>query len=158
MHLLILPDNDKIKKMYENHSSFYEGDAGLDLFTPETITVPPRSLVKINTGIKCEALKFKDTTDGNKVNVNNVSYFLYPRSSIVKTPLRMANSVGIIDAGYRGNIIGCFDNITDEAYVIEEGTRLLQICAPNLEPIQFELVTELSETTRGSGGYGSTGN
>ena len=158
MHLLILPDNDKIKNMYQNHSSFHEGDAGLDLFTPEKILVPPRSLVKINTGIKCEALKLQDTTDGNKVNVNNVSYFLYPRSSIVKTPLRMANSVGIIDAGYRGNIIGCFDNITDEAYVIEEGTRLLQICAPNLEPIQFELVTELSETTRGSGGYGSTGN
>ena len=48
----------------------------------------------------------------------------------------MANSVGIIDAGYRGNIIGCFDNITDEAYVIEEGTRLLQICE-TLEPIQY---------------------
>ena len=46
----------KIKKMYENHSSFHEGDAGLDLFTPEKILVPPRSLVKINTGIKCEAL------------------------------------------------------------------------------------------------------
>ena len=57
MHLLILPDNDKIKKMYENHSSFHDGDAGLDLFTPEKILVPPRSLVKINTGIKCEAFK-----------------------------------------------------------------------------------------------------
>ena len=47
MHLLILPDNDKIKKMYENHSSFHEGDAGLDLFTPEKILVPPRSLVNV---------------------------------------------------------------------------------------------------------------
>ena len=55
-------------------------------------------------------------------------------------------------------IIGCFDNNSDNAYIIEEGTRLLQICAPNLEPIQFELVEELSETSRGTGGYGSTGN
>ena len=48
----------------------------------------------------------------------NVSYYLYPRSSIIKTPLRMSNSVGIIDAGYRGNIIGCVDNIGDIPYTV----------------------------------------
>ena len=67
------------------------------------------------------------------------------------------DSVGIIDRGYRGNLMGCFDNISDQDYLVEKGTRLLQLCASNLEPITFELSEELSETSRGSGGYGSTG-
>ena len=67
------------------------------------------------------------------------------------------DSVGIIDRDYRGNLMGCFDNISSEDYVIKAGTRLLQICAPNLEPITFELVDELSTTSRGTGGFGSTG-
>ena len=55
-------------------------------------------------------------------------YYLYPRSSISKTPLRLCNSVGIIDAGYRGNIMAFVDNI-DEDYDL--GTRLFQLCDPN---------------------------
>ena len=149
MHILIKPENDDIKEMYENHSSYHEGDAGLDVFCPEDIIIPAGKLGKINLQISCEAL----TND----KINGVSYYLYPRSSIVKTPLRLANSVGIIDRGYRGNLMGCFDNISGEDYLVEKGTRLLQICAPNLEVITFSLAEELSETSRGSGGYGSTG-
>ena len=86
-----------------------------------------------------------------------VSYYLYRRSSIIKTPLRLANSVGIIDSGYRGDIIACVDNIKNVPYTIEQGTRLFQICGPTLEPIEFKLVTDLSDTQRGEGGFGSTG-
>ena len=68
----------------------------------------------------------------------------------------MSNSTGIIDAGYRGNIIAKVDNISNEEYKIEKGTRLFQICAPSLEEIVLEVVDELSDTTRGSGGFGST--
>ena len=68
----------------------------------------------------------------------------------------MANSVGIIDAGYRGNIMVAVDNISDEVYVIEKGQRLFQICSPVLANITFELVNSLSETSRGEGGFGST--
>ena len=89
--------------------------------------------------------------------MDGLSFYLYPRSSIIKTPLRLGNSVGIIDKGYRGNLMGCFDNISEEDYLIEKGTRLVQICAPNLETISFELTDSLSETSRGAGGYGSTG-
>ena len=85
------------------------------------------------------------------------SYYMYPRSSIIKTPLRIANSVGIIDRGYRGNLMACFDNISDEDYTIVKGTRLIQICSPYLDSISFSLKDNLSETSRGSGGYGSTG-
>ncbi len=149
MFIYIKPKNDEIRELYQNHSSYHEGDAGLDLFCPENIIVPAKSLGKVDFGISCEALS-NDKLDG-------LSFYLYPRSSIIKTPLRLANSVGIIDKGYRGNLMGCFDNISDEDYLIEKGTRLVQICAPNLETISFEIKEKLSETSRGTGGYGSTG-
>lgn len=148
MHILIKPTKEALP-FYINHSNYHEGDAGLDVFTLEDVTVPAKTMGKVDTGIACEALNDEKTL--------GLSFYMYPRSSIVKTPLRLANSVGIIDRDYRGHLMGCFDNITDEDYIIKKGTRLLQICSPNLEPITFELVEELSETSRGTGGFGSTG-
>jgi len=88
-----------------------------------------------------------------------VGYFLYPRSSTgTKTPLRLANSIGIIDSGYRGNYIAAFDNIRSESFKVERLQRLVQICPPNLTyPLRVELVDELEQTARGAGGFGSTG-
>ncbi len=88
-----------------------------------------------------------------------VGYFLYPRSSTgTKTPLRLANSIGIIDAGYRGNYIAAFDNIRTESFKVERLQRLVQICPPNLTyPLRVELVEDLEQTIRGTGGFGSTG-
>lgn len=84
--------------------------------------------------------------------------------------MRLANSVGIIDAGYRGNIIGMFDVVNiDNSYNEDKGAdyyaksydRLVQICAPGLVPIFVEMVDSIEalgiETERGSGGFGSTG-
>tara|TARA_B100000900_G_scaffold404262_1_gene412427 strand:- start:4576 stop:5031 length:456 start_codon:yes stop_codon:yes gene_type:complete len=150
MKLLLKTENTDLTNLYSNHQHYNPGDSGLDLFCPETITINPGETVKINLQINCEALH--DTIENT-----NVSYYLYPRSSIIKTPLRLANSVGIIDAGYRGDIIACVDNIKSESYTINKGDRLFQICSGNLEPIQFQLVNELSNTQRGSGGFGSTG-
>ena len=150
MKLLIKPTADYVKTLYNNHEHYHEGDSGLDLFCPEEIVIEPGTTRKIDLQIQCEALS---DLDGDK----NVSYYLYPRSSIIKTPLRLSNSVGIIDAGYRGNIIACVDNIKNIAFKIEKGSRLFQICGPTLEPIVFRLVEELSNTQRGSGGFGSTG-
>ena len=79
-----------------------------------------------------------------------------------KTPLMLANHTGIIDAGYRGNLMVAlrslyFDN--DNCYTIKSGTRLFQICDPKLRPIYVQMVdeSELSNTERGVGGFGSTG-
>ena len=90
-------------------------------------------------------------------------YYLYPRSSISKTPLRMANSVGIIDAGYRGFIMGKTDWMNDgkEVYDVEKGIRLFQLCAYNLLPFDCIHIVEMEEglgekTIRGTGGFGST--
>jgi len=149
MKLLIKTENPVLTTVYNNHQHYNPGDSGLDLFCPETITINPGETVKINLQIKCEAL-----SDDRQ---RNVSYYLYPRSSIIKTPLRLSNSVGIIDAGYRGDIIAYVDNIKNESYTISQGDRLFQICAGNLEPIEFQLVNDLSNTQRGTSGFGSTG-
>ena len=78
-----------------------------------------------------------------------------------KTSLRLANSVGIIDAGYRGTLKAIVDNIDSEnKVIISKGTRLFQLCSPTLEPLIVKLVDDISDfetTIRGSGGCGSTG-
>lgn len=149
MHLLIKPENELVENSYTYHTTFHEGDSGLDLFFFEEVNIGPRETKLINLGIRCEAFNDKNKED-------NVSYYLYPRSSISKTPLRMANSVGIIDAGYRGTIMAAVDNTSDEVYTVRPGQRLFQICGPTLEPVSFELTNTLSETSRGEGGFGST--
>ncbi len=152
---------DYLNSLYTEHNHYHEGDSGLDLYCPEEIIVEPGETKKINLNISCEATKKVLQPDENDLltyMTMPTSYFLYPRSSIIKTPLRMANSVGIIDAGYRGNIIACVDNIKNESFTIEKGTRLFQICSPDLSPLKFNLVNTLTETSRGEGGFGSTNN
>ena len=150
MYLKIKPLTDELNSFYLNHSHYNPGDSGLDIFFPDTITIQPDETVCIDLKIQCEAFK---TDDMNK----NISYYLFPRSSIVKTPLRFSNSVGIIDAGYRGNLMVYVDNIKNTAFTINRGERLFQICSPNLEPIHFSVVNQLSSSTRGSDGFGSSG-
>jgi len=133
----------KITELYQNHSTFHEGDCGYDLFALEEIRVNPGETVKIKFGICCES---------------SYGFMLVPRSSISKTPLRMANSIGIIDAGYRGEIIAVVDNIKNKPYTINKGDRLFQLVAPSMLPINANIVTTLTETTRGEGGFGSTNN
>ena len=91
------------------------------------------------------------------------AYYLYPRSSIIKTPLRLSNSVGIIDRGYSGEIIAVVDNIdhhTSNSFTIRAMERYFQICHPTLAPFKVVMVNskeELGQTERGNGGFGSTG-
>jgi dUTP pyrophosphatase len=70
----------------------------------------------------------------------------------------MSNSIGLIDAGYRGELIAVVDNISDDNYLIKEGTRLFQIVNPSLTSFsRIEIMDNLTETERGTGGFGSTG-
>lgn len=86
-----------------------------------------------------------------------VGFQLYPRSSMSKLPVILANHVGIIDSGYRGNIIAAIRGI--ESCTIEKESRVVQICHPTLCPFYVVLIAEeeLSETTRGTRGFGSSG-
>ena len=145
MKLLIKPLTDLAKEYYSNHSHFHEGDAGLDLYILENQTIKAGETVKIKLGISCE-------------NTSQKGYFLFPRSSISKTPLRLANSIGLIDGGYRGEIMAVCDNIKDYDFSVSKGDRLFQLVSADLSTIEFKIVDDLSETTRGSGGFGSTGN
>ena len=164
MMLHLKPENDNVMMMYIDHDTYHSGDSGLDIFFPEDINIPPKETVIIDLRIQCEGLKDvsdpdsdSDSDSESDVDFRNISYYLYPRSSISRTPLRMANSVGIIDAGYRGNLKVAVDNISDEGYTVSKGQRLFQICAPDLGPIDLELVDELSTSSRGQRGFGSTG-
>jgi dUTP pyrophosphatase len=141
-----------VKDYYTTFTTHHDGDSGIDLLVTDNLTVSMFTVGTIDHNIQCEML---DSTGAN------VSYYLYPRSSISKTDLMMANSVGIIDAGYRGNIMAKVRNmnLTSPAKV-NKGDKLFQICAPDLRPIHVILLEredELTNTTRGIGGFGSTG-
>ena len=85
-------------------------------------------------------------------------YYLYARSSIYKTKFSLANNVGIIDTGYRGNICAALHNTSGNYTTVKMGTRMPQICMPGLCPkFHVRLVNKLSDTSRGGGGFGSTG-
>ena len=144
MHLKMMALHEVAVEMYAEHGHFHAGDAGLDLYVLEDVCIEPGDTVPIKLGVACEP------EDGR-------AYFLLPRSSISKTPLRLANSVGLIDGGYRGELMAMCDNIKDVAYTAERGQRLFQLVACDCSPITYALVDELEETTRGSGGFGSTG-
>lgn len=138
-------------------------DSGFDLFVPATqATHPHESLTwgqmyKLNHKVCCAM--YKQTDDGQIIPC---PFYLYPRSSISKLPFRLANSVGIIDSGYRGPLIAKFDVLQEddnEHSTVNAYDRLCQICTPDLTPIyRVDLVESLDETERGSGGFGSTGN
>jgi len=156
MKLLLRPLNDEVKSMYHddasdesNNNRERRGDAGLDLYFPSNMIIEAGETKFIDMKIQCEGLS---DTDGR-----NICYTLECRSSISKTPLRLANCRGIIDAGYRGNIMIAVDNRSNESYQIKKGQRLFQILGRYLEPIQLQLVDELSDSERGNGGFGSTG-
>jgi len=116
-------------------------------------------------GVKCSMSRIDSTIP----LLVPCGYYLYPRSSIVKTPFRLSNSVGIIDSGYRGEIMAVVDNIDSAnndmkaciCKYMTPMTRMFQICSPTLEPFFVEIVeTEEalgSSTERGNGGFGSTG-
>ncbi len=148
-------------------------NAGFDLIVPEDTFVG--AIKMINLGVKAEMISCVKSVSG-LIRINqgkhllqegeeegisyNTGFYMYPRSSIAKTPLMMANHVGVIDSGYRGNLIAAVRCLEQgHLYLIEKGTRLFQICHPSLCPVFVVMVPEeeLSCTERGEGGFGSTG-
>lgn len=118
--------------------------AGLDLYCPFHIKVPADSQKKIPLGLAVEIPK-------------GYMGLLVPRSSMSKTPLRCANSVGVIDADYRGELSIAYENISCSDYMTFRGDRIAQLIIVPIAIVDVEEVQTLSETERGNGGYGSTG-
>jgi dUTP pyrophosphatase len=152
------------RNVYYNNCTIAEKDkfydAGFDLFSPIDELIPAHARgIMVNQRVKTSMTLM----DINNEKLANVSYYLYSRSSTAtKTPLRLANAVGIIDAGYRGDITAVFDNNTTEPYTISAYQRLLQICPPNLSlPMIVHVKRNLpiveTSNARGANGFGSTG-
>lgn len=160
------------------------GDAGFDIVANSD----PRVIGSIYQGINYTAISHIEYNCSMSIEPEKIddkySFFmlLYPRSSIIKTNLSLANSVGVIDSGYRGNIKVCFKYIMqpEDMKVIEgksfsgkkasgivasvnpqriyqKGDRIAQLIPCKHNELTLNYVKELSESQRGNGGFGSTG-
>ncbi|MGC8866812.1 MAG: dUTP diphosphatase [Elusimicrobiales bacterium] len=120
----------------------YENDAGADLFSIEEVHIQPHSPAMIKTGIEI-ALPRK--TCG----------IIWGKSSIENKGLIV--TAGLIDEGYRGEIIVCMFNLTDKIQVIEKGQKIAQLVVIPVYYPKFKEVKKLPKTKRGIFGFGSTG-
>jgi dUTP pyrophosphatase len=143
----VLPET---AELYRLGAKNYQSDSGFDLYCPHDIVIPAMSVgFKLDLQIK---LMLTDADGKGK------PFMLVPRSSMgAKTPLRLSNSVGIIDREYRGNIIGLIDNISKEYFIAKKGDRLLQIVPFDGEGVGSVSFGDVNETIRGTSGLGSTG-
>lgn len=135
----------KIKLLHEQCRPYkkHATDAGLDLKSRIDYTIPAHGGAMIPLGV---AVAIPEGYVG----------LLFPRSSLSKTPLRLANSVGVIDSSYRGEIMAKFDNISALNYHIGIGDRLVQLVLVPCAYMRLEYVKELDNTERACGGFGST--
>ena len=89
---------------------------------------------------------------------NSVAAFLYARSGLgIKHGICLSNGVGVVDSDYRGEICAGLCNVSDKPYEIEPFERICQMVIAPVVPCDVEEVTELGNTERGEGGFGSTG-
>lgn len=153
MKFLIKPINEEVKELYSNHSTYHEGDSGLDLFVIADETILAGETKLVDLGISCQLEEFCITQNKYKY----YSYNMYARSSISKTPLRLANGVGLCDAGYLGPLKAALHNTGASDYTLKKGERYVQLARYDLGEISFDLVDNLRESTRGQMGFGSTG-
>ena len=197
LNVFVDSNDENLKHTYVNAANSHNNkvihiqdhiDAGFDLFAPgnqgEALNHYGNDLPffgpgredrnpvnKLDFMVSCSA---QMVTDGG--NCFNTGYYMYPRSSLSKTRLRLANSVGIIDSGYRGHLTGMFDVVNIDSNINNNFNnyhnseadfwgrkfdRYVQICAPGLVPILVQVVDTMEElggeTARGGGGFGSTG-
>lgn len=153
MKFLIKCKSEDIKEMYKNHSTYHKGDSGLDLFIVNDVVIEAGETKLVDLGIHCQLQSNVWYCPWKKVYN---SYMMFPRSSISKTPLRLANSVGLCDAGYCGELKAPLYNTSNEAFHLKKGDRYVQLVTPNLKQPSFEIVDTLRDTTRSHGGFGST--
>ncbi len=141
----------KVKKVRENAKVPFRatnGSAGLDLCAAieEPITLKGGATAVIPTGIAIA------------LPSNEYGAFVFPRSGLaVKHGIGLLNSVGVVDSDYRGEVmVGVINQISEE-YVIQPGERIAQMVIMPVSMMPVEEVSELDDTVRGEGGFGSTG-
>lgn len=138
----------RFKKLHQDAQQpkkAHNTDAGFDL-TATSIHVNG-SLVEYGTGI---AVEIPEGYVG----------LVFPRSSICKKTIHLTNSVGVIDSGYRGEVMAKFrlDALDEPISIYNVGERIAQLIIMPIPSVTFQEAEELSDSDRGTGGYGSTGN
>ena len=136
----------KIKKLHPNAvipCYAKAGDAGMDLVAVSEEWNKNNTMVTYDTGLSVEIPE-------------GYVGLLFPRSSVSKTTLNLANSVGVIDSGYRGSLMLKFRYL-EEGDVYDVGDRVAQLVIMKLPFVEITEVAELSSSERGEGGFGSTG-
>ena len=137
----------KIRKVADVKTPYYahKGDSGMDLYAAEECLLEPMERKLVSTGIKI-AVPY-----GYEAQIR-------PKSGLaIEHGISHANSIGTIDASYRGEIKIPIINFSNKAYKIEKGKKIGQIVFAKVEEAVFEEVDNLGETTRNEKGFGSTG-
>jgi dUTP pyrophosphatase len=136
----------KLNKKAVTPSYAKDGDAGLDItaITRDIVMAGDYEYVEYGTGLAFE------------IPAGYVG-LLFPRSSISKKDVYLANSVGVLDSGYRGEVTFRFKRLAWDSTLYNVGEKIGQLIVVPYPQIELEEVKELSETERGENGYGSTG-
>ena len=153
--LFIFAENIELQTMLKNQVSEHRlSDSGFNIPMLQNIIPQYKSMHTFNLGIRVAAV----------YNNIPVPCLLLPRSSLAKTPFRMANTLGLIDAGYRGEVKAMVDVLdSHDEITINHGTRYFQVCQYNFLPWDQIIIVDSLEAlprppdNRGEGGFGSTG-
>ncbi len=121
----------------------FEGDAGLDLYAVESVVLEPMQRAKVPTGIALSVPKGMVGLIWDKSGLSNNH--------------GLKSLGGVVDAGYRGEILVGLVNLSEERYVIEKGHRIAQLLIQRIEHIAAHVVEELDSSDRGEGAFGSSG-
>lgn len=170
-----------VSGLYKEEQERSDDNAGFDLFVAEDCETKAGTVSLVNLGCKARMVKCSPSVSSEQ----DVAFWLAPRSSIWKSGVVQANSIGVIDKSYRGVLMGAVTPIykptgywsnmsgtpSSGSYVwmncdakdtgnpiLQKGQRLFQIVAPDMGWIkEVRIVESLPETKRGEGGFGSTG-
>ena len=138
---VVLVKSDKVLEIPQYKT---EGAAGADLISVESLTLTPGGTHKVSTGISVAIPE-------------GYAGFVVSRSGLASKGIVVANSPGIIDSDYRGEIGVLLRNTTPAPVDIPAGTRVAQLLIMPVIQARFVIVDTLTTTVRGSGGFGSTG-
>jgi dUTP pyrophosphatase len=136
----------KIKKLHPDAivpQFAHADDAGMDLFALERTVALPKSITRIRTGLAMEVPE-------------GYAGLCWDKSGLAANH-GIKTLAGVLDAGYRGELVLAVYNLKDEPYVFEKGHKVMQMLIQKVEQPEIIEVDELTETSRGAGGFGSTG-
>ncbi|MDD3776494.1 MAG: dUTP diphosphatase [Actinomycetota bacterium] len=124
----------------------HPGDAGMDLYSRVMITLKPMERKKIPTGIQVAIPE-------------GYAGFVQPKSGLaIDNGIALVNSPGLIDSGFRGEICAILINLDQKQdFIINKGDKICQLVIQKVEKAEIKTVSQLDNTSRGKGGFGSTG-